>query len=61
MHSVTGIFCQACGESARLDPDQLVVAAAEIATFTDAHSQHETWGFALLTDAQRRNQMSDSN
>jgi hypothetical protein len=61
MLTVTGLVCQACGESVQLDPDRLVVAAAETVTFADAHGEHETCGFTLLTGAPRRRLTSNSD
>jgi hypothetical protein len=57
----TCITCERCGESLSLDPDRLVVTAAQITTFVDAHSQHETWELALTIGVPQRQLASDPN
>ena len=48
VHSV--VCCDVCKAGLRLTKS-LVVAAAEVLTFADAHGEHSTWALTIRDDA----------
>ena len=44
------VCCDVCGSGLRLT-DSLVVAAAEVITFAEAHGEHATWALTIRDDA----------
>jgi hypothetical protein len=54
------LTCLTCGASIELNPDQLVLVAAETATFAEAH-RHETTSEFEGIDARQRRRAPDPN